>query len=138
MVDDGLDFCAIESCCLWYLLRRIIYSSGSDCSIGLSARAGRQLLGHGIDRRWRWNGKTIIPLSTLNLANLARQTIIFFLFIPNLSDHALPVSSIQAMDESRDQVRVFGSFFDGGYGRAELSSLSVLMLIQAVANLVLE
>jgi hypothetical protein len=77
-------------------------------------------------------------LSILNLANLACQTIISFFFIPDLGDNALPVSRIQAMDETRDQMRVFGGFFDGGYGRTELSPLSVLVLVQAIASLILE
>jgi len=42
------------------------------------------------------------------------------------------------MEEARDQVGVFGSFFDGRYARAELSAFSVLMLIQAITCLILE
>jgi hypothetical protein len=77
-------------------------------------------------------------LSTLNLANLARQGVISFLFMPDLGDNTLSVSSIQAMNETRDQMRVFRGLFNGGYGRAELSSLSVVMLIQAIASLIFE
>jgi hypothetical protein len=77
-------------------------------------------------------------LSTLNLANLARQGVISFLFMPDLGDNTLSVSSIQAMNETRDQMRVFRGLFNGGYRRAELSSLSVVMLIQAIASLIFE
>jgi hypothetical protein len=146
MVDDGVDFGAVKSCCLVGLLRRILYRRRSGCFIRLSIRLGSQWLGRGIDRRrsrGRGTGrlvpsKTIIPLSTLNLPNLARQSVISLLFVPDLSDNTLPVSSIQAVDETRYQMRVFRGLFDGGYGRAELSSLSIVVLVQAITSLILE
>lgn len=42
------------------------------------------------------------------------------------------------MDKARDQVGVFGGFFDGKKGRAELSLLPVVMLIQAIACFIFE
>lgn len=42
------------------------------------------------------------------------------------------------MDETRDQMRVLRGFLNSGDGRTKLSSLSVLVLVQAVTSLILE
>jgi len=146
MVDDGVNFCAVQSCWLLGLPRCILYRRRSDSSVALRICICCRWSGCGIDwRRSRGRcpgslvtSKTVVPLSTLNLDNLARQHVISFLFIPDLSDNALPVSSVQTMNEARDQMRVFRGFFNGGDSRAKLSSLSVLVLIRATASFILE
>jgi hypothetical protein len=128
------------------MLLRILSRRRSSSSVGLSIRIDSQWPGCGIDwrrSRGRCTGslvtsKTVIPLSALDLANLACQGIVSFFLVPNLSNDALPVASVQTVDETRDQMRVFRSFFNGGYVWAELSSLPVLVLVQTVASLILE